>query len=120
MKDFVDTYSKAWEHQHAILGTLHDELKANSQELTVEKLLSKLITQKTTGTEKPGPIEFEESAVPLPPPGLNSDPTDKKEFPIIEKPSKTGTMGKDCLEQISAPNCSFRPVKCLRHWFEKI
>merc|ERR1712136_203879 len=57
MKDFVDTYVKAWENQHALLGQVHQEFKNNTDEMTVQKLISKFIETKSTGTERPGSIE---------------------------------------------------------------
>ncbi|XP_069127305.1 F-BAR domain only protein 2-like isoform X4 [Argopecten irradians] len=89
MKDFIDTYAKAWENEHALIGQVHKEFKASCDELSVQKLLENFIASKKTGTEKPvvrcweytGPIEFVEpdlSSLPAPRP-MSPEPNDKRE-----------------------------------------
>ncbi|XP_012945405.1 F-BAR domain only protein 2 [Aplysia californica] len=63
MKDFIDTFAKSWENEHALLGQVHQEFKQNCEEMTVQKLMSTFIEKKGTGDEKPGPIEFVEPDV---------------------------------------------------------
>ena len=54
MKDFVDTYAKALENQHVLMGQVHREFKTNCDDLTVQKLIQTFIEAKATGREKPG------------------------------------------------------------------
>merc|ERR1711874_291615 len=63
MKDFIDTFAKSWENEHALLGQVHQEFKQNCEEMTVQKLISTFIENKGTGVEKPGAIEFVEPDV---------------------------------------------------------
>ncbi|XP_021373429.1 F-BAR domain only protein 2-like isoform X2 [Mizuhopecten yessoensis] len=81
MKDFIDTYARAWESEHALIGQVHKEFKASCDELSVQKLLENFIASKKTGTEKPGPIEFVEpdlSSLQAPRP-MSPEPNDKRE-----------------------------------------
>ncbi|KAK2178953.1 hypothetical protein NP493_522g02037 [Ridgeia piscesae] len=91
MKDFVETYAKAWENQLILLQQVHEEFRTNRNEFTVEKLTQMLMESKTTGTEKPGPIEFVEADLSTLPPLSGTPDLEKKEIPILEKPKKEGT-----------------------------
>ncbi|KAL3869316.1 hypothetical protein ACJMK2_042010 [Sinanodonta woodiana] len=89
MKDFVDTYAKAWQNQHAVLGQAQEEFKKSSDDLSTQKLLETFINAKGTGTAKPGPLAFVEPDLsvlpvnrPLSPEPQNNDKRDS----ITEKP----------------------------------
>ncbi|CAC5411375.1 FCHO [Mytilus coruscus] len=87
MKDFIDTYAKAWENEHALRGQVHHEFKTTCDELTVQKLLDSFIQSKQTGKIKPGPLEFMEpdlSSLPAPRP-MSPEPTEAKRESITEK-----------------------------------
>ncbi|XP_071173317.1 F-BAR domain only protein 2-like isoform X6 [Mytilus edulis] len=95
MKDFIDTYAKAWENEHALRGQVHNEFKTTCDELTVQKLLDSFITSKQTGKIKPGPLEFMEpdlSSLPAPRP-MSPEPTEAKRESLTEKtrPDSTGS-----------------------------
>ncbi|XP_052090405.1 F-BAR domain only protein 2-like isoform X5 [Mytilus californianus] len=96
MKDFIDTYAKAWENEHALRGQVHHEFKTTCDELTVQKLLDSFIQSKQTGKIKPGPLEFMEpdlSSLPAPRP-MSPEPTEAKRESITEK-SRPGFLKKN-------------------------
>ncbi|KAK3091287.1 hypothetical protein FSP39_018668, partial [Pinctada imbricata] len=92
MKDFIDTYAKAWENQHALVGQVHQEFRQSCDELTVQKLLETFINSKTTGTEKPGPMEYVEPDLSsLPPPrAMSPEPAEHRDS--ISDKSKQGFL----------------------------
>ncbi|RUS92107.1 hypothetical protein EGW08_000131 [Elysia chlorotica] len=85
MKDFIDTYAKSWENEHALLGQVHREFRQNCDEMTIMKLVSTFVEKKGTGTEKPVVLEFVEpdlSSLQLPPSSnrpMSPDPTENKD-----------------------------------------
>ncbi|ELU05217.1 hypothetical protein CAPTEDRAFT_227171 [Capitella teleta] len=92
MRDFMGVYFKSWLHQHVLLGQVHDEVSNSHDNLTVETLMQTLVQSKKTGKGKPGPIEFIEadlSSLSIAPSSGTPD-TDKKDFPVIDKPKKGG------------------------------
>ncbi|XP_064617201.1 F-BAR domain only protein 2-like isoform X2 [Liolophura sinensis] len=82
MKDFIDTYAKAWENEHALRGQVQQEFKSKCDtDLCVQKLLETFIKAKSTGVEKPGAVQFEEpdlSNLPVTRP-LSPEPNDKRD-----------------------------------------
>ncbi|XP_060596041.1 F-BAR domain only protein 2-like [Ruditapes philippinarum] len=60
MKDFIDTYARAMQNEHVLFGQAQEEFRTNCDSLTVQKLLETFIDVKSTGKEKPGPLEFVE------------------------------------------------------------
>ncbi|XP_052774928.1 F-BAR domain only protein 2-like isoform X2 [Mya arenaria] len=83
MKDFVDTYARALRNEHACFGQAQEELRASCDSLSVQKLLTTFIEAKSTGIEKPGPLEFVEpdlSSLPAPRPmSPEATPNDKRD-----------------------------------------
>ncbi|KAL4236260.1 hypothetical protein ACF0H5_004647 [Mactra antiquata] len=69
MKDFVDTYARALHNEHVLFGQAQEEFRNSCDSLSVQKLLETFIEAKSTGKEKPGPLEFVEPDLStLPPP----------------------------------------------------
>lgn len=91
MKDFIDTYSKAWENEHILLGQVHTEFRSNCDQMTVHKMIETFIKSKSTGLEKPGPKEFVEpdlSCLPVPRP-LSPETVNKKDSSLeVDKRQK--------------------------------
>lgn len=125
MKDFIDTYAKSWENEHALLGQVHREFRLNCEELTVQKLMNTFIEAKRTGTERPGPIEFVEpdlsslpspSARPMSPEPSSSDKRDS----LTEK-QKQDSSGSPSPTLSDQPGPLSRSVKLRvsRTWFLK-
>uniref|UniRef100_K1RV42 FCH domain only protein 2 n=1 Tax=Magallana gigas TaxID=29159 RepID=K1RV42_MAGGI len=83
MKDFVDSFAKAWENEHVMLGQVHQEFRQSCDELTVLKLLETFINSKKTGEEKPEFVEPDLSNFP-PVRAMSPDPNDKRDS-ISEK-----------------------------------
>lgn len=61
LKEFVESYCRSWRNQYAVLGQVYEEFQASGAALTVDKIIETFVLSKTTGTEKPGPIEFVEA-----------------------------------------------------------
>ncbi|XP_076462263.1 F-BAR domain only protein 2-like isoform X2 [Babylonia areolata] len=126
MKDFVDTYIKAWENQHVLLGQIQHEFKTNCDELTVQKLINTFIEAKSTGTQKPGPIEFVEpdlTSLPSPaarPMSPELVATDSKRDSFTEK-QKQDSSGSPSPVLSDQPGPLSRSVKLRvsRTWFLK-
>ncbi|XP_056018718.1 F-BAR domain only protein 2-like isoform X2 [Ostrea edulis] len=96
MKDFVETFAKAWENEHVMLGQVHQEFRQSCDELTVLKLLETFINSKKTGEEKPGHLGFVEadlSSLPSARP-MSPDPNDKRDS-ISEKSRQDLTLFSD-------------------------
>ncbi|XP_056018725.1 F-BAR domain only protein 2-like isoform X9 [Ostrea edulis] len=92
MKDFVETFAKAWENEHVMLGQVHQEFRQSCDELTVLKLLETFINSKKTGEEKPGHLGFVEadlSSLPSARP-MSPDPNDKRDS--ISEKSRQGFL----------------------------
>ncbi|XP_021930353.1 F-BAR domain only protein 2 isoform X4 [Zootermopsis nevadensis] len=60
MKEFLNTYAEVLQNNHDLIGQVHIEFKQQCLEMTVDKLLEQFVSNKCTGLEKPGSIEFEE------------------------------------------------------------
>lgn len=87
LKEFVESYCRAWKNQYAVLGQVHEEFEASSNGLTVDKLIDTFIQSKTTGTEKPGPIEFVEADLSSLPSGSVVD-MERRDTSVVERPRK--------------------------------
>eukprot|EP00105_Crassostrea_gigas_P043952 XP_019928100.1 PREDICTED: F-BAR domain only protein 2 isoform X4 [Crassostrea gigas] len=129
MKDFVDSFAKAWENEHVMLGQVHQEFRQSCDELTVLKLLETFINSKKTGEEKPGPIEFVEPDLSNFPPvrAMSPDPNDKRDS-ISEKSRQDNTLFSDSSGSPSpVPSSSDQPgplsrsvkLRVSRTWFLK-
>ncbi|XP_013396584.1 F-BAR domain only protein 2 [Lingula anatina] len=117
MKDFIDSYARALGDQHVKKGEVQEEFRNSCCDLAVEKLLETFIEGKSTGQEKPGPIEFEEADLSsLPPPAASPDLSEKRES--IEKQRKedvfmqitdniTGYFFSSPLVKVWTPNSHF-------------
>ncbi|XP_014662389.1 PREDICTED: F-BAR domain only protein 2-like isoform X2 [Priapulus caudatus] len=77
MKSFIETYAKSAESNHTLIQQVHVEFKQQADEQTVEKLVDQFILVKSTGIEKPGPIEFEEVDLSNLPPAPSPDQQEK-------------------------------------------
>ncbi|KAL5016578.1 hypothetical protein ScPMuIL_006167 [Solemya velum] len=118
MKDFIDTYSKAWENQHALLGQVQKEFKNNCDDLSVQKLFEMFISVKNTGNEKPGPIEFVEpnlSALTMR--AMSPEPSEKRDS-IVEK-QRPDSSGSPSPVLTDGPGPLSRSIKLRvsRTWF---
>ncbi|XP_035996308.1 F-BAR domain only protein 2 isoform X6 [Fundulus heteroclitus] len=60
MKEIIRSYSQSVEETHVQIGEVHKEFVRNIENTSEESLIQKLSESKGTGTERPGPIEFEE------------------------------------------------------------
>ncbi|XP_044031284.1 F-BAR domain only protein 2 isoform X7 [Siniperca chuatsi] len=60
MKEIIQSYSQSVDETHIQIGEVHNEFVRNIENTSVESLIQKLAESKGTGTERPGPIEFEE------------------------------------------------------------
>nr|XP_022313423.1 F-BAR domain only protein 2-like isoform X3 [Crassostrea virginica] len=121
MKDFVDSFAKAWENEHVMLGQVHQEFRQSCDELTVLKLLETFINSKKTGEEKPGPMQFVEpdlSSLPPPRP-MSPDPNDKRDS--ISEKSRQDSSGSPSPVPGDQPGPLSRSVKLRvsRTWFLK-
>lgn len=136
MKDFIDTYAKAWENEHALRGQVHHEFKTTCDEWTVEKLLESFVKSKQTGSVKPavqsweytGPLEFMEpdlSSLPPPRP-MSPDPTEEKRQSLTEKnrqemiliPDSTGSQSPVPSDQPGPLSRSVK-LRVSKTWFLK-
>ncbi|XP_059142905.1 F-BAR domain only protein 2-like isoform X2 [Physella acuta] len=122
MKDFIDTFAKSWENEHAVLGQVHKEFKQNCDEMTVQKLISTFVEKKGTGNEKPGPMEFVEPDLssllvnrPMSP-ELNGDKRDS----VVEKQKQeaSGTPSPVLSDQPGPLSRSVK-LRVSRTWFLK-
>ncbi|KAL8586797.1 hypothetical protein ACOMHN_061310 [Nucella lapillus] len=126
MKDFVDTYIKAWENQHVLLGQIQLEFKTNCDELTVQKLINTFIEAKSTGTHKPGPIEFVEPDLTSPPspatrpmsPDLVSTDGKRDSFTEKQKQDSSGSPSPVLSDQPGPLSRSVK-LRVSRTWFLK-
>ena len=128
MKDFIDTYAKAWENEHALRGQVHHEFKTTCDEWSVQKLLDTFIKSKQTGTVKPGPLEFMEpdlSSLPPPRP-MSPEPSDTKRESITEKSRQDMILIPDsCGSQSPVPSDQPGPLsrsvklRVSKTWFLK-
>ncbi|KAK7099723.1 F-BAR domain only protein 2-like isoform X1 [Littorina saxatilis] len=126
MKDFVDTYIKAWENQHVLLGQIQCEFKTNCDDLTVQKLINTFIEAKSTGKERPGPIVFVEpdlASLPSPstrPMSPEPGPSDSKRDSFTDK-HKQDSSGSPSPVLSDQPGPLSRSVKLRvsRTWFLK-
>ncbi|CAI9727244.1 Hypothetical predicted protein [Octopus vulgaris] len=87
MKDFIDTYSKAWVNEHILLGQVHNEFRNNCDEMTVQKLIHTFVQAKASGKIRPGPKEFVEpdlSCLPVTRP-MSPEIVDKKDGSLEKK-----------------------------------
>jgi F-BAR domain only protein len=87
LKEFVESYCRSWKNQYAVLGQVHEDFAASSSGLTVDKLIETFVQSKTTGTEKPGSIEFIEADLSALPSGSVVD-MDRRETTVVERPRK--------------------------------
>ncbi|XP_075582875.1 F-BAR domain only protein 2 [Pelecanus crispus] len=60
MKEIIESLSNTIKEIHLQIGEVHEEFINNMTNTTVESLIQKFAESKGTGTERPGPIEFEE------------------------------------------------------------
>ncbi|CAL1539939.1 unnamed protein product [Lymnaea stagnalis] len=128
MKDFIDTFAKSWENEHALLGQVHQEFKQNCDEMTVQKLITTFIEKKGTGNEKPGPIEFVEpdlSSLLVNRP-MSPEPNVEKRDSIIEKQkqgiqfiSKASGNPSPVLSDQPGPLSRSVKLRVSRTWFLK-
>uniref|UniRef100_A0A0L8I2G5 F-BAR domain-containing protein n=1 Tax=Octopus bimaculoides TaxID=37653 RepID=A0A0L8I2G5_OCTBM len=58
MKDFIDTYSKAWVNEHILLGQVHNEFRNNCDEMTVQKLIHTFVQAKASGKIRPDCVSY--------------------------------------------------------------
>ncbi|KAK3583214.1 hypothetical protein CHS0354_015379 [Potamilus streckersoni] len=123
MKDFVDTYAKAWQNQHAVLGQAQEEFKKSSDDLTTQKLLETFINAKGTGTVKPGPLTFVEpdlSVLPINRP-LSPEPQNNDKRDSITEKTRPDSSGSPSPVLADQPGPLSRSVKLRvsRTWFLK-
>ncbi|XP_074640682.1 F-BAR domain only protein 2-like isoform X2 [Tubulanus polymorphus] len=94
MKDFVDTYTKAWEQGFEALG--QQEFQKNGSELTVEQIIATFVESKATGTQKPGPVTFQEFEASTAASGSGNEGTpqevkkERRESVSVDKQRKEG------------------------------
>ncbi|XP_062616550.1 F-BAR domain only protein 2-like [Saccostrea cucullata] len=121
MKDFVDSFAKAWQNEHVMLGQVHEEFRQSCDELTVLKLLEIFINSKKTGEEKPGPIDFVEPNLSSLPPArpMSCDPNDKRDS--ISEKSRQDSSGSPSPVPSDQPGPLSRSVnlRVSRTWFLK-
>ncbi|KAL2100344.1 hypothetical protein ACEWY4_004738 [Coilia grayii] len=80
MKEIIQSYARSVEETHAQIGEVQQEFVNNMENTSVESLILKLAETKGTGTERPGPIEFEECNVAVATEGIK--PKKRKAFGI--------------------------------------
>ncbi|XP_031433362.1 F-BAR domain only protein 2 isoform X1 [Clupea harengus] len=80
MKEIIQSYSRSVEETHVQIGEVQKEFVNNIENTSVESLIHKLAESKGTGTERPGPIEFEECNVAVATEGIK--PRKRKGFGI--------------------------------------
>ncbi|XP_074640686.1 F-BAR domain only protein 2-like isoform X6 [Tubulanus polymorphus] len=96
MKDFVDTYTKAWEQGFEALGQVQQEFQKNGSELTVEQIIATFVESKATGTQKPGPVTFQEFEASTAASGSGNEGTpqevkkERRESVSVDKQRKEG------------------------------
>ncbi|XP_071033549.1 F-BAR domain only protein 2 isoform X9 [Parasteatoda tepidariorum] len=61
IKVFLSNYAHVLESGHALIGQVHVEFLQQCNEMDVDKLLEHMINERGTGTEKPGPVSFEDA-----------------------------------------------------------
>ncbi|XP_063066340.1 F-BAR domain only protein 2 isoform X2 [Engraulis encrasicolus] len=80
MKEIITSYARSVEETHTQIGEVQQEFVNNMENTSVEGLIHKLAESKGTGTERPGPIEFEECNVAVATEGIK--PKKRKPFGI--------------------------------------
>ncbi|GAU96418.1 hypothetical protein RvY_07869-2 [Ramazzottius varieornatus] len=75
MLEFCHTYCRTLEYEQQTLSELCNDMRRETSELTIEKFLSLFIESKSTGTDIPAAVEFEETTTLSPIPQLPSSPT---------------------------------------------
>ncbi|XP_053731507.1 F-BAR domain only protein 2 [Synchiropus splendidus] len=80
MKEIIRSYSQSVDETHLQIGEVQKEFVRNIENTSVDSLIQKLAESKGTGTERPGPIEFEECNAAVATEGAK--PRKKKHFGI--------------------------------------
>ncbi|KAM4707607.1 F-BAR domain only protein 1 isoform 2-T3 [Discoglossus pictus] len=65
MKRLVAAYSHSMEDTHVQIGQVQEEFKHNMENVAIEKLIMRFAENNGTGTERPGPVEFEGFRIPM-------------------------------------------------------
>ncbi|GAB1599763.1 F-BAR domain only protein 2 isoform X6 [Argonauta hians] len=122
MKDFIDTYSKAWLNEHILLGQVHNEFKNNCDEMTVQKLIQTFVQAKASGRVRPGPKEFVEpdlSSLPVTRP-MSPETLDKKDGSLEKKKEdSSGSPSPVLAEAQPGPLSRSVKLRVSRTWFLK-
>lgn len=63
MKDFLHRYASVWSITGDALGKLHSQFDRDLTELTTDRLLNILVTERGTGTLEPQGVQFEDAEV---------------------------------------------------------
>ncbi|XP_076812466.1 F-BAR domain only protein 2-like isoform X1 [Clavelina lepadiformis] len=63
MKSVLDAYILSYENANVLIGQVHQEFRRQVGENTIDSLIKQYCESKGTGTERPGPIVFEECDV---------------------------------------------------------
>ncbi|XP_052825916.1 F-BAR domain only protein 2 isoform X1 [Octopus bimaculoides] len=122
MKDFIDTYSKAWVNEHILLGQVHNEFRNNCDEMTVQKLIHTFVQAKASGKIRPGPKEFVEpdlSCLPVTRP-MSPEIFDKKDGSLEKKKEdSSGSPSPVLAEAQPGPLSRSVKLRVSRTWFLK-
>ncbi|KAK9889230.1 hypothetical protein WA026_004505 [Henosepilachna vigintioctopunctata] len=73
MKEFLNTYIEVVDWTHGEMGKVHAEFRQQCIELTVDQLLEQFVRDKSTGLEKPGLLNLEESMLSVTSPPLEAE-----------------------------------------------
>ncbi|XP_018648575.1 putative proline-serine-threonine phosphatase interacting protein [Schistosoma mansoni] len=63
MKEFLHRYASVWSITGDALGKLHNQFDRDLTELTTDRLLNILVTERGTGTSEPQGVQFEDAEV---------------------------------------------------------
>ncbi|XP_045482609.1 F-BAR domain only protein 2 isoform X5 [Harmonia axyridis] len=75
MKEFLNSYVEVIDWTHEEMGKVHAEFRQQCVELTVDQLLEQFVRDKSTGLERPGLLNLEESIMPVTSPTQEVDNT---------------------------------------------
>lgn len=75
MKEFLNSYVEVIDWTHEEMGKVHAEFRQQCVELTVDQLLEQFVRDKSTGLERPGLLNLEESILPVTSPTQEVDNT---------------------------------------------
>ncbi|XP_064477537.1 F-BAR domain only protein 2-like isoform X2 [Ornithodoros turicata] len=103
MKEFLAGYARVMESNHALIGQVHMEFRQQCDSLDVESLLRQFTMSKQTGSEKPGPVTFEEPEI-----GLQLTPTSTA-APGSTPDGTPQSSGGEPLVDVSTPNGPYVP-----------